>query len=54
MTEHVSDESSFEEDEIGFYVPACSCGWKFGPVPDVETVVDVLMGHAYEEGARAR
>lgn len=45
---HVSDAASFDKDEHGFYAPTCACGWTFGPVPDTETLADVLMQHAYE------
>jgi hypothetical protein len=24
------------------------CGWRFGPVPDTETVLDALMAHVAE------
>lgn len=43
---HLSDASSLETDETGFYTARCECGWAFGPLPDVETVVDALMDHA--------
>lgn len=48
IEQHMSAESAFEKDGTGFYVPTCACGWAFGPVPDLETLVDVLMQHAYE------
>lgn len=47
---HVS--ADIEADNDGWYNPTCSCGFTFGPVPDVETAVDVLMEHAYDAGTR--
>lgn len=47
---HVSDGSSFEpnENQAGFHTARCQCARNFGPLPDIETVTDVLMEHAYE------
>lgn len=50
---HDSDGRSFEPDKMGFYTARCSCRWKFGPLPDQETLTDVLMAHAYEMGVAA-
>jgi hypothetical protein len=40
--EHVS---SFDEDEDGWPIVTCSCGFTFGPVPDAETAADVWGDH---------
>lgn len=44
VTLHLS--ANFDESEDGWIVPTCTCGWTFGPVPDREIAVDVLMAHA--------
>lgn len=44
--------SELVEEEDGWVVPTCSCGWRFRPVPDAETMTDVLMDHAREVGRR--
>jgi hypothetical protein len=49
---HSSDPASFDSDDAGFFTAVCSCGWKQGPLPDVETMVDALMQHAFEMGIR--
>ena len=38
------------EDGMGFLAADCACGWKCYPCPDMETVTDALMQHAYEAG----
>jgi len=43
---HQSDPGSLEPDADGWYHARCTCGFRFGPLPDVETVADVLMEHA--------
>lgn len=45
---HQSDPVCFEADAEGWYTARCECGWSFGPLPDVETMVDALMAHAAE------
>lgn len=45
---HSSD--SYEDDD-GWIIARCSCGWVFGPVPDHETETDVMMDHAAEVAA---
>lgn len=45
--------SANDADEDGFILPVCTCGWKYGPVPDEETATDALMDHAFYEGAQA-
>lgn len=37
-------------EEDGWFYPECSCGQGTGPVLDLETAVDFLMGHAVEKG----
>ena len=39
------------EDEKGWFTARCTCRWSFGPLPDVETLIDVLMEHALYAGA---
>ena len=54
MTHQAKDGTTVPSRDGWFYA-RCSCGrFKFGPVPDVEIVVDVLMEHAFEMGARSR
>lgn len=48
---HQVDVAALEEDDDGFWHPPCECGWRFAPVPDLEVFVDVLMAHAFHEGA---
>lgn len=43
---------NFEENDEGWYVPECQCGWTWAPVPDAETAADALMEHAYVQGVR--
>lgn len=50
MTGELHQSDWQEEEEDGWLIPQCTCGWRFGPVPDLETLVDVLMDHAYEIG----
>lgn len=45
MANHLS--ASYEDDD-GWIIVRCTCGWEFGPVPDHEIEVDVLMEHAAE------
>lgn len=51
MTTHTSD---IFEDEDGWIIARCTCGWQFGAVPDNETATDVLMDHVAERAATAR
>lgn len=51
---HVSRPGIGVEDEMGFYTAACSCGCVLGAVPDVETLVDVMMEHVAEMALRER
>jgi hypothetical protein len=46
-TVHLSEPGCLDEAEDGWFYPLCSCGWKTGPMPDVETAVDSLMGHVW-------
>ncbi len=36
---------SIEEDDLGFYLPSCDCGWVGFPCPDRETAADVYGDH---------
>jgi hypothetical protein len=42
MIDHVS---TFTEDDAGWPTVSCSCGFTFGPVPDMETAADVWGDH---------
>lgn len=46
---HQLDSESLEPVD-GWLFPRCSCSWSFGPVPDMETFIDVLMEHAQRGG----
>ncbi len=50
---HLSDVSCLEPTDTGFFEARCECGFRVGPLPDRETLVDVLMEHAWNEGALA-
>ena len=43
---HVSESGTLEPKGDGWFEARCMCGFRFGPLPDTETVVDVLMEHA--------
>ncbi len=45
MAEHTSDSY---EDQDGWIIARCKCGFVFGPVPDHEIATDVLMDHAQD------
>lgn len=45
MSDHVS---TIEEDDDGWYIIRCSCGFGFGPVPGAETAADVWGDHKVE------
>lgn len=34
-----------DEDADGWIIPACACGWRWGPCPDSETAADVYGDH---------
>lgn len=44
----VGHTSDCYEDDDGWLIVRCTCGFLFGPVPDNETAMDVLMEHAAE------
>lgn len=48
---HLSDPRTFDESDDGFFTALCYCGWERGPLPDIETMVDALMEHAFYAGA---
>lgn len=49
---HQLDERSFDADKLGFYTARCTCKrFKFGPIPGLVEVIDVLMSHAQRMGA---
>jgi hypothetical protein len=39
-----------EQDDLGFYVAVCACGWRLPACPDEGIAADGLMQHAYEAG----
>lgn len=41
---------AFEENEDGWWVPHCNCGFKLSAHPTAEDAADALMWHAYERG----
>lgn len=43
-------DSRCVEDTRGFFTPRCECGWRWAPVPDIETLIDALMQHARKQG----
>ena len=43
---HLSNDLSPDSD--GWYWARCTCGFEMGPLPDSETMTDVLMEHAAE------
>jgi len=51
---HMTEGFSLRPDHDGWYRAQCVCGWKGGPFPDVEIMVDELMDHAYAAGLRTR
>ena len=42
--------ADFFQDDDGWYFGKCACGFQTGACPDDETVIDVLMDHAYMAG----
>ena len=49
LTQHYSED--FEENDEGWWVPKCACGWVYaGVVPSAEDAADALMDHAYWAG----
>lgn len=48
---HVTADGTLTTED-GWYEARCSCGFKLGQLPDLETTVDVLMEHAYDVGLR--
>lgn len=47
---HQSQSGTLEPNEDGWYTARCGCGFTFGPAPDQEVVLDVLMEHAWLVG----
>lgn len=45
---HVTN--SFYEDDDGWHVITCRCGWSVEGLPDSETAMDVYGEHCYHEG----
>jgi len=45
---HDSESGTLEPDADGWYHARCTCGWRFEPLPDAETVLDALMDHVAE------
>lgn len=44
--------SAFHEDDDGWFVVACACGWDTDPMPNAETAADVFGDHCYSAGVR--
>ena len=42
-------QSLTRQDDEGWYVAICTCGWDYGLLPDAETATDFLMGHAFHQ-----
>lgn len=42
------DGRSLQPDQQGRFIAVCTCGWGQTMLPDLETVVDVLMQHSRE------
>lgn len=47
MASHLCNGAPTEEDD-GFYLALCTCGWRQDGLPDLETAIDFLMEHAAE------
>jgi len=47
---HLSEPDTLQPDDAGWYHARCTCGWRQGPLPDAETVLDALMAHVAEVG----
>lgn len=50
MKGHQFDPECLEATDDGFFEARCGCGFSFGPAPDIQIVIDVLMAHAYDAG----
>lgn len=50
---HATADGTLERGEDGWYEARCTCGFRNGPLPDLETTVDELMDHAWAAGAGA-
>lgn len=48
---HLIQSECLDPDVNGFYVARCRCRFSFGPLPDLETLCNALMEHAFDEGA---
>lgn len=38
--------AAIDDEDEGFWVATCACGWVTPPVPDVDDAVDCMMDHA--------
>jgi hypothetical protein len=47
MIVHATDAGTLTRESTGWYMARCICGWRMGPLPDLETTVDTLMDHAW-------
>jgi hypothetical protein len=45
-TIHGAEIGTLDPDDSGWYFANCICGYKKGPFPDAELVLDELMAHA--------
>lgn len=48
MPEHYSVDLT--ENDEGWYIGVCNCGWGGALYPSAEDACDALMDHAYEAG----
>lgn len=44
---HLASPGTLNQGEDGQFIAKCTCGYELSPLPDIETVVDLLMGHAW-------
>jgi len=42
-----------EPDGDGWYWAHCTCGFRSGPMPGREDMIDELIAHAYHEGVQS-
>lgn len=48
MSDHYSVD--LNENDEGWFIGVCNCGWGGAPYPSAEDACDALMDHAYEAG----
>lgn len=50
MGDHAAEAGMLDVAADDWYHARCVCGWTEGPLPDVETAVDAMVSHAFEQG----